>query len=540
MSGCPRIAAAVVVGAALAMSGCVMQNVLRNPLASASTLGVSQGASFGAAVAIICLGAGSQINSGGSSAALTISNPYLVTACAFLGGMATTVLILALSRVRGVTPSTMVLAGVAISSMFTGGTTLVQYFADDVMVATVVYWTFGSLGRAGWQEIALIGLLCLLALAFFLFHRWNYNAMESGIHTARSLGVPVEFLIPASMAVCALIASVSVAFVGCISFIGLIASHIMRVFVGNDYRFLIPCSAMAGAVLLLASDIACRILIPPVVLPIGALTSFLGCTAVFVSHHETGECQMIEVQNLSFSYGHHPVLSHVGFTAQSGECVGILGNNGAGKSTLITCINRIRTPDSGSVLIDGKAVGSMSRRELARSVAYVAQKNEMSQTTVFDCVLLGRKPYIRWAVGEEDLRLCTAMIHRVGLEALELRSLDELSGGELQKVMLARALVQRPKVLLLDEPTSNLDPRNQYEMMELVREVAREQHITVLIVIHDLNLALRYCDRFFFLKDGSGYRYGGMEVVDQSTIESVYGVCAKVMDVGGRRIVIIE
>lgn len=249
---------------------------------------------------------------------------------------------------------------------------------------------------------------------------------------------------------------------------------------------------------------------------------------------------MIEVQNLSFSYGHHPVLSHVGFTAQSGECVGILGNNGAGKSTLITCINRIRTPDSGNVLIDGKAVGSMSRRELARSVAYVAQKNEMSQTTVFDCVLLGRKPYIRWAVGEEDLRLCTAMIHRVGLEALELRSLDELSGGELQKVMLARALVQKPKVLLLDEPTSNLDPRNQYEMMELVREVAREQHITVLIVIHDLNLALRYCDRFFFLKDGSGYRYGGMEVVDQSTIESVYGVCAKVMDVGGRRIVIIE
>ena len=249
---------------------------------------------------------------------------------------------------------------------------------------------------------------------------------------------------------------------------------------------------------------------------------------------------MIEVQNLSFSYGHHPVLSHVGFTAQSGECVGILGNNGAGKSTLITCINRIRTPDSGSVLIDGKAVGNMSRRELARSVAHVAQKNEMSQTTVFDCVLLGRKPYIRWAVGEEDLRLCTAMIHRVGLEALELRSLDELSGGELQKVMLARALVQRPKVLLLDEPTSNLDPRNQYEMMELVREVAREQHITVLIVIHDLNLALRYCDRFFFLKDGSGYRYGGLEVVDQHTIESVYGVCAKVMDVGGRRIVIIE
>ena len=272
----PRIAAAVVVGIALAMCGCVMQNVLRNSLASASTLGVSQGASFGAAVAIVYLGAGTQVNSGGGSAAMTITNPYVVTLCAFLGGIATTLVILALSRLRGVTPAAMVLAGVAISSMFSGGTTLIQYFADDVMVATVVYWTFGSLGRAGWSEIGLIGALSLLAFLFFFLHRWDYNAMESGTHTAKSLGVPIDFLVPASMAVCALISSVSVAFVGCISFIGLIASHIMRRFVGNDFRFLIPCTALAGAVLLLVSDIACRALVPPVVLPIGALTSFLG------------------------------------------------------------------------------------------------------------------------------------------------------------------------------------------------------------------------------------------------------------------------
>lgn len=273
----PRIATAIVVGIALSMCGCIMQNVLRNPLASASTLGVSQGASFGAAVSIICLGAGSQINSGsGSAAALTITQPYLVTLCAFLGGMTTTIVILALSRLRGMTPSTMVLAGVAISAAFSGGTTLVQYFADDVMVATVVYWTFGSLGRAGWSEIALIGLLCLLAFLFFFFHRWNYNALESGIHTAKSLGVPVEFLVPSSLVVCALISSVSVAFVGCINFIGLIACHMMRRLVGNDVRFLLPCTALCGAALLLVSDIICRTLVPPTVLPIGALTSFLG------------------------------------------------------------------------------------------------------------------------------------------------------------------------------------------------------------------------------------------------------------------------
>ncbi len=273
----PRVAAAIVVGITLAMCGCIMQNVLHNPLASASTLGVSQGASFGAAVSIICLGAGSQINTGsGSAAALTITNPIMVTVCAFAGGMATTLVILAISRIRGNNPTVLILAGVAISAMFTGGTTLIQYFADDIMVATVVHWTFGNLGRAGWSDITLIGVLGIAAFLFFFFHRWDYNAMESGVHTAKSLGVHVDYLIPASLAVCALISSASVAFVGCINFIGLIAAHIMRRFVGNDFRFLIPCTALSGSVLLLAADIACRTVVSPTVLPIGALTSFVG------------------------------------------------------------------------------------------------------------------------------------------------------------------------------------------------------------------------------------------------------------------------
>lgn len=272
----PRVAAAGAVGAALALSGCVMQNVLRNPLASASTLGVSQGASFGAAVAIVYFGAGIQVNAGGSASALAVTNPAMVTLCAFLGGIATTAGILALARFRGTSPAMMVLAGVAFSSMFTGGTALVQYFCDDVMVATVVYWTFGSLGRAGWQEIAIIAGLTGTAFVFFYSNRWNYNAMESGTHTAKSLGVPVDRLIVLSMLLCALIASVAVAFVGCISFIGLIASHIMRRFVGSDYRFLLPCSALCGSVLLLLSDVVSRALVAPTVLPIGALTSFLG------------------------------------------------------------------------------------------------------------------------------------------------------------------------------------------------------------------------------------------------------------------------
>ncbi len=274
----PRIGAGVAVGIALSMAGCIMQNVLRNPLASASTLGVAQGASFGAAVAIICLGAGIQTNAGGSTSALTVTDPYLVTVCAFAGGMATTVLILFMSRLTGMSPGTMVLAGVAISSLFTGATTLIQYFADDVMLATIVYWTFGSLGRAGTREITLIFALNGLAFLYFFWNRWNYNAMEGGTHTAKSLGVPVDTLVVVSMTVCSLIAAVSVAFVGCISFVGLIAPHMVRRLVGNDHRFLIPASALFGATLMILAEIMSRTLVSPSVLPIGALTSFLGAT----------------------------------------------------------------------------------------------------------------------------------------------------------------------------------------------------------------------------------------------------------------------
>lgn len=249
---------------------------------------------------------------------------------------------------------------------------------------------------------------------------------------------------------------------------------------------------------------------------------------------------MIKIKDISFSYPDGDILKGVGFTAERGEVVGLLGNNGAGKSTFVTCLNRIRKPKSGSFTIDGKDAFQMSRNELARTVSYVAQKNELTHSTVFDCVLLGRKPYITWSVSQEDLDICTRIMERVGLLDFQMRYLDELSGGELQKVMLARALVAKPKLLLLDEPTSNLDPKNQYEMMALVHELAKEQGFTVITVIHDLNLALRFCDKFYFLKAGEGYSYGGIETVTAESLNAVYGIKARVLDIEGRKIVIME
>lgn len=249
---------------------------------------------------------------------------------------------------------------------------------------------------------------------------------------------------------------------------------------------------------------------------------------------------MIELQHLSYAYGKHQVLKDISFTAQPGDCVGILGNNGAGKSTLITCLNKIRKPNSGSVLVDGANVFQMSRQETARTIAYVAQKNEMSQTTVYDAVLLGRKPYMKWGLVKEDYDLCDEMLERIGMADFKLRYINELSGGEAQKVMLARAFVQQPKILLLDEPTSNLDPRNQYEMMKLVREMAQEHGITVLVVIHDLNLALRYCNRFLFVKDGLVYDYGDQSVITQQSFRDVYGIDASIITHQGKKFAIIE
>ncbi len=267
----PRILTALVGGAALALAGCAFQSVLRNPLASASTLGISQGAAFGASVAIVIVGGGAALHEG-----VSFGNPYITVICAFAGAISSTVVILALSRFRDMTPESIVLAGVALSAVFTGGTALIQYFAEDTQVAAVVFWTFGDLGRVTYRELGIIGAVTAAAGVFFLLNRWNLNAMESGEGSAHGLGVNVSAARLASMFVGSAAASTVIAFCGTINFIGLAAPHIMRRLIGSDYRQLLPGSAIMGAGLLLASDLIARSALAPVILPISAITSFVG------------------------------------------------------------------------------------------------------------------------------------------------------------------------------------------------------------------------------------------------------------------------
>ena len=270
----PRTFAALIAGAGLGLAGAIMQNLLRNPLASPFTLGVSQGAAFGAASAIILLGAGQTYRVGNE--AVTINSPYMVVIFAFLGSLVAVFSILLLSVLRGISPESLILAGVALSSFFGAATMLLQYFASDMQIAATVFWTFGDLGKAGWNDNLLMLIVLVPSFVYFFYRSWSYNALEWGDEVAKSLGVNIKVLRILGMVISSLVASVMIAFLGIIGFIGLISPHVVRLIVGNDHRFLIPYSALFGGFLLLLSDILARKVMAPVILPVGILTSFAG------------------------------------------------------------------------------------------------------------------------------------------------------------------------------------------------------------------------------------------------------------------------
>lgn len=265
----PRTACAIVAGAGLALAGAALQSVLENPLASASTVGISQGAAFGATVAILVIvptvfGSSSEV---GMTA---------IALCAFAGAMVSSVVVLLFSRMGLATPESIILVGVALSALWAGASTIMQYFSDDLNLTKVIFWQFGDLGRASVQQIGFMAVVGLLCSVYFFLNRWNYNALQNGAHVAGGLGVDVVRMRMMGVFVASLMAATMVSFVGLINFIGLIAPHIARRFVGNDYRFLLPASLALGSTIMLASDLVARMVISPVILPIGAITSFLG------------------------------------------------------------------------------------------------------------------------------------------------------------------------------------------------------------------------------------------------------------------------
>lgn len=270
----PRIIAALVAGACLAIAGTAMQNVLKNPLASPFTLGISQGAAFGAAFAIIFLGAGNIFVAG--SGLMSIRASFLIVSCAFLGSMVTVIVLVGLATLREMSPAAIILAGVALGSFFGAATMLLQYFASDIQVASSIFWTFGDIGKAQWNHILIMSVMLSIAGILFAARGWHFNAILWGDDSAKSMGVNVTALRLVSLVMASLLTALVTAFLGIIGFVGLIAPHMMRMLIGQDHRYLFPCTALFGALLLLAADLLARTVMAPVILPVGILTSFAG------------------------------------------------------------------------------------------------------------------------------------------------------------------------------------------------------------------------------------------------------------------------
>lgn len=238
------------------------------------------------------------------------------------------------------------------------------------------------------------------------------------------------------------------------------------------------------------------------------------------------EDMRLELRGIKQGYGSKVIIEDVDMTAESGEVVTILGPNGSGKSTLIKTICNIMRPMEGTITMDGADISGMDRNEFAKLVGYVPQTTVFfGHSTVYDSVLLGRRPYTDWSYSREDIRMAADAMTRLGIGTLYDRQVSQLSGGQVQRVALARTLTQDPRFYVFDEPTSALDLRNQLDTLRMMRGMVREKGVCMVVALHDLNLALRYSDKVLVLKDGRVYGFGpAEEIITERMIKDVYHV----------------
>lgn len=272
----PRVLAALIAGAGLSVSGLIMQTTLHNPMASPSTLGVSNAAVFGANLSIIAF-SGGFLSTGNNLSSYTVgADPYATGVMAFIFSVLSVLLILGLCRIRSYAPGVVVLSGIAIGSVWTAATTVLQFYATDVGLSAAVIWSFGDLGRATFEADLIMAVVTVIAFVFFYLMAWRYNALLSGEGTAISLGINAAALRFASLFLASLVTAVCVSFLGIIGFVGIICPHITKKLFGQDHRASVPASALTGSLLLLCADTLSRSLGNGSALPVGAVTSLLG------------------------------------------------------------------------------------------------------------------------------------------------------------------------------------------------------------------------------------------------------------------------
>lgn len=249
---------------------------------------------------------------------------------------------------------------------------------------------------------------------------------------------------------------------------------------------------------------------------------------------------MLKIESVYSGYGEKDVLRGIKIDFNRGRFYAILGPNGSGKSTLLRTIVRILKPKRGVILIDDEDIRRLSAKEIAKKIAYLPQRsNSVPHSTVFDSILLGRKPHVFFEPSKKDIEIVEKLINEFGLTQFAFKKIDELSGGEAQKVLIARALAQEPEVLLLDEPVNHLDPKNQIEILGILKKLTTELNLITIIVLHDLNLAIQFADQFIFMKNGEIYCAGDLAIIEPSVIKSVYEIDVEIVEFNRRKFIII-
>jgi iron complex transport system permease protein len=508
----PRLLLAILVGAALAVAGAAYQALLRNPLADPYVLGVSSGAALGTILSLAL------------AARITVASPV----AAFIGATLTIAAVYFLGQRGGqLAPYTLLLAGVITASFLSAIITFLLNFLSARDLRGATFWLMGDLSSTAQIDLRWLGLFTLAAIGVIYSRAAELNLLLSGEQEAESLGVNVRRTKFTTYLAASLATGLAVSVSGAIGYVGLLVPHLVRLLFGSDYRLLVPASALGGAVVLVAADTLARTVVAPTELPsipLGWAGGSTGRGRTVVSTNPSN-FPCLDVRRLAFSYGHFR-LEPLNFSLSRGELLAIIGPNASGKSTLLKLLAGLLSPDAGAVLLDGQPVNGLGLRERAQRIAVVQQESPLYfPIRALPFVLQGRHPHMGFFQLENQphLEVARSALLRTRTNHLTDRLVQQLSGGEKQRLILARALSQEPELLLLDEPTLHLDIGFQVELLRLVQTLARREQYAVVLVSHELNLAAEFADSVLLLHQGRLVRYGRpADVYDRDLLEEVF------------------
>ena len=518
----PRVVLGALVGGMLALSGASYQGVFRNPLADPYLLGVAAGAGFGATLVIAYGPAG--------------VDGFVLPLASFAGAIAAVVAAYLIGRSvgGGRTTATLILAGVTVAAFLTAAQVFVQQQNSDTL-NEVYAWLLGGLTTAGWGDVLTVLPYVALSAAVLLLHRRTLDVLAVGDEEARSLGLDVTRVRLLLVAAATLGTAAAVAVSGLIGFVGIVVPHLVRLVVSSSYRVILPLSVIVGAAFLVLADVR-RAHDPRARRAADRRRDRVHRRTLLrarAAHDEELAVSAVAFDSVSVSAGGKTIVDGVSFEVERGEWVSILGPNGAGKTTLLRVLAGT-IGFRGEASLDGRRLGGLRRREVARLVALVPQTPVVpAAMTVAEYVLLGRTPHLPPLAqeGAEDRAAAAAALRRLDLDELAGRELGSLSGGELQRAVIGRALAQAAPILLLDEPTTALDIGHQQQVLELVDSLRREEGLTVVAAMHDLTLAAQYGDRVVLVDRGRIVAEGSArDVLTSERVEELYGARVRVVD----------